>query len=77
MSEQEEASRAQGTGERDEEQWPFFRYPREYPNSPRAARAKRTIAHLPKRTRTALSKQAAKVAKRRKLAVSFPLQRSH
>jgi hypothetical protein len=28
-----------------------------------AARRKRTIAHLPKRTRTALSKQAAKVAK--------------
>ena len=32
----------------------------------RAARRKRTIAHLPKRTRTALGKQAAKVAKRRK-----------
>lgn len=29
----------------------------------KAARRKRTIAHLPKRTRTALSKQAAKVAK--------------
>ncbi len=25
-------------GEHDEEQWPFFRYPREYPHSPRAAR---------------------------------------
>jgi hypothetical protein len=32
----------------------------------RAARHKRTIAHLPKKTRTALSKQAAKVAKRKK-----------
>ena len=32
----------------------------------KAARAKRTIAHLPKRTRTALSKQAAKVAKRKR-----------
>jgi len=28
-----------------------------------AAKRKRTIAHLPKRTRTALGKQAAKVAK--------------
>jgi hypothetical protein len=32
----------------------------------RAARRKRTIAHLPKETRTALSKQAAKVAKRKR-----------
>jgi hypothetical protein len=31
-----------------------------------AARRKRTIAHLPKRTRTALGKQGAKVAKRKK-----------
>ena len=31
-----------------------------------AARKKRTIAHLPKRTRTALGKQAAKVAKRKR-----------
>jgi AcrR family transcriptional regulator len=38
VSEQEEAGRADGTGERDEEQWPFFRYPREYPHSSRAAR---------------------------------------
>ena len=29
-----------------------------------AAKKKRTIAHLPKKTRTALGKQAAKVAKR-------------
>jgi hypothetical protein len=29
-----------------------------------AAKRKRTIAHLPKKTRTALGKQAAKVAKR-------------
>ena len=31
-----------------------------------AARRKRTIAHLPKKTRTALGKQAAKVARRRR-----------
>jgi hypothetical protein len=31
-----------------------------------AARRKRTIAHLPKKTRTALGKQAAKVAKRKR-----------
>jgi hypothetical protein len=31
-----------------------------------AARRKRTIAHLPKKTRTALSKQAAKVAKQKR-----------
>jgi hypothetical protein len=32
-----------------------------------AARRKRTIAHLPKKTRTALSKQAAKVARQKRL----------
>jgi hypothetical protein len=32
----------------------------------KAARKKRTIAHLPKSTRTALGKQAAKVAKRKR-----------
>jgi hypothetical protein len=31
-----------------------------------AAKRKRTIAHLPKKTRTALSKQAAKVAQAKK-----------
>ena len=31
----------------------------------RAAKKKRTIAHLPKATRTALGKQAAKVARRK------------
>ncbi len=31
-----------------------------------AAKKKRTIAHLPKRTRTALGKQGAKVAKRKR-----------
>jgi hypothetical protein len=31
-----------------------------------AARRKRTIAHLPKKTRTALSKQASKVARQKK-----------
>ncbi len=39
MSEQEEeASGAHGTAGHDEEQWPFSRYPRDYPHSPRAAR---------------------------------------
>ena len=37
-SEASEASRAHGADEYDEEQWPFFRYPREYPRSGRAAR---------------------------------------
>jgi len=32
----------------------------------RAARRSRTISHLPKKTRRALGKQAAKVAKRKK-----------
>ena len=32
----------------------------------RAARKKRTIAHLPKSTRTALGKQGAKVAKQKR-----------
>ena len=32
----------------------------------KAARAKKTIAHLPKRTRTALGKQGAKVAKQKR-----------
>jgi hypothetical protein len=32
----------------------------------KAARGKRTIAHLPKKTRTALGKQAAKVARRKR-----------
>jgi hypothetical protein len=33
-----------------------------------AAKKKRTIAHLPKETRTALGKQAAKVARRKRAA---------
>jgi len=33
-----------------------------------AAKKKRTIAHLPKKTRTALGKQAAKVARRKRAA---------
>jgi len=33
-----------------------------------AAKRKRTIAHLPKRTRTALGKQGAKVAKQKRRA---------
>ena len=35
-----------------------------------AARRKRTIAHLPKKTRTALGKQAAKVANQRRRAAA-------
>ena len=31
MSEQEGAGRADSAGERDEEQWPFYRYPRPLP----------------------------------------------
>jgi len=34
----------------------------------KAARRKRTVAHLPKRTRTALGKQGAKVAKEKRQA---------
>ena len=33
-----------------------------------AAKRKKTIAHLPKRTRTALGKQAAKVARQKRAA---------
>jgi hypothetical protein len=33
-----------------------------------AAKKKRTIAHLPKKTRTALGKQAAKVARQKRAA---------
>src|SRR6266568_8677876 len=33
-----EASEASGTAEHDDEQWPFFRYPRQYPRSGREAR---------------------------------------
>ena len=32
----------------------------------KAARARRTIAHLPKKTRTALGKQGAKMARKKK-----------
>ena len=35
-------------------------------NAQAAAKAKRTIAHLPKRTRTALGKQGAKMARQKK-----------
>jgi hypothetical protein len=35
-----------------------------------AAKRRRTIAHLPKRTRTALGKQASKVARQRRARVS-------
>jgi len=35
-----------------------------------AAKKKRTIAHLPKKTRTALGKQAAKVAKQKRKSKS-------
>ena len=35
-------------------------------NAAAAAKRKRTIAHLPKRTRTALGKQGAKMARRKR-----------
>lgn len=41
-----------------------------------AAKKKRTIAHLPKKTRRALGKQGAAVAKRKREGGSFPKTRS-
>lgn len=41
----------------------------------KAAEKKRTIAHLPKKTRTALAKQAAAVAKRKREGGSEPKTR--
>jgi hypothetical protein len=41
-----------------------------------AAKRKRTIAHMPKKTRTALSKQAAAVAKRKRTGSSSPKTRN-
>jgi hypothetical protein len=41
-----------------------------------AAKTKRTIAHLPKKTRTALAKQAAAVAKRNRTGGSCPKTRA-
>ncbi len=40
-----------------------------------AAKKKRTIAHLPKKTRSALGKQAAAVAKRKRTGASEPKTR--
>lgn len=40
-----------------------------------AAKKKRTIAHLPKKTRSALGKQAAAVAKRKRTGASYPKTR--
>jgi hypothetical protein len=40
-----------------------------------AAKAKKTIASLPKKTRTALGKQGAKVAKRKRTGSSHPKTR--
>jgi hypothetical protein len=40
-----------------------------------AARAKRTIANLPKSTRTALGQQASAVARRKRTGASTPLTR--
>ena len=37
-SEASEANRAHDAGEHDEDPWPFFRYPRDYPRSGRASR---------------------------------------
>ena len=41
-----------------------------------AAKSKRTIAHMPKRTRTALGKQAAAVAQRKRTGSTRPKTRS-
>jgi hypothetical protein len=41
-----------------------------------AARQKRTIAHLPKKTRTALGTQGAAVAKRKRTGASTPATRA-
>ena len=41
-----------------------------------AAKRKRTIAHLPKKTRTALGKQAAAVAKRKRTGGTHPKTKS-
>lgn len=41
-----------------------------------AAKKKRTIAHMPKKTRTALGKQAAAVAKRKRTGASSPKTRA-
>jgi hypothetical protein len=40
------------------------------------AKKKRTIAHMPKKTRTALGKQAAAVAKRKRTGASSPKTRA-
>ena len=37
---------ARGPDEYDEEQWPFFRYPRQYPHSGRASREERIAGHV-------------------------------
>jgi hypothetical protein len=41
-----------------------------------AARRKRTIAHMPRKTRTALGKQAAAVAKRKRTGARSPKTRA-
>jgi hypothetical protein len=41
----------------------------------RASKRKRTIAHMPKKTRTALGKQAAAVAKRKRTGAKSPKTR--
>jgi hypothetical protein len=41
-----------------------------------ASKRKRTIAHMPRRTRTALGRQAAAVAKRRRTGASEPKTRA-
>ncbi len=41
----------------------------------RAARSKKTIAHMPKRTRTALGKQGAAVARRKRTGGTTPKTR--
>jgi hypothetical protein len=49
-------------------QWQRAAAPRNIKKAARAARQQRTVAHLPKKTRTALGKEGAKVAKRNRAA---------
>jgi hypothetical protein len=42
----------------------------------KAARKKKTIAHMPKRTRTALGKQGAAVARRKRTGAKMPKTRA-
>src|SRR5206468_10259920 len=57
-------AKADGWAAADDDRTSTSRSPPQCQEGASAARRKRTIAHLPKQTRTALGKQAAKTAKR-------------